>query len=51
MPLLNVMGAYDGPYIVFDFDQSGTMVGIEIVGEDSDEEDEEGGSDSADSTR
>ena len=35
MRLLN-----DGPYIVFDFDTTGKMVGIEIVGEDSEEEEE-----------
>lgn len=42
VPLVNVMGAYDGPYIVFDFDESGTMVGVEIVGEDSEDEDDGG---------
>lgn len=36
------MGAYNGPYIVFDFDKSGAMVGIEIVGDDPDDESEEG---------
>lgn len=42
VPLVSVMGAYNGPYIVFDFDKSGAMVGIEIVGEDSDEDDGDG---------
>lgn len=42
VPLVSVMGAYNGPYIVFDFDNSGAMVGIEIVGEDSDEDEDDG---------
>lgn len=41
MPLVNLMGAYDGPYLVFDFDTTGALVGIEIVGDDVDDEDEE----------
>ncbi len=40
VPLVQVMGAYKGPYAVFDFDQSGTLVGIEIVGADAEEDDE-----------
>lgn len=40
VPLVQVMGEYKGPYVVFDFDQSGTLVGIEIVGDDAEEDDE-----------
>ena len=40
VPLVQVMGAYKGPYVVFDFDESGTLVGIEIVGDDVEEDDE-----------
>ena len=40
VPLVHVMGAYKGPYVVFDFDQSGTLVGIEIVGDDAEDGDE-----------
>lgn len=36
VPLVNIMGAYKGPYVVFDFDTEGTLVGIEIVGDDLD---------------
>jgi hypothetical protein len=39
VPPVQVMGAYKGPYVVFDFDQSGTLVGIEIVGDDAEEDD------------
>jgi hypothetical protein len=35
--LVDLIGAYKGPYVVFDFDQQGVLVGIEIVGEDEDE--------------
>jgi hypothetical protein len=42
VPLVKVMGAYKGPYIAFDFDKAGTLVGIEIVGEDSEDESDEG---------
>ncbi|MEZ4300254.1 MAG: hypothetical protein R3B70_35230 [Polyangiaceae bacterium] len=34
VPLNDLIGAYDGPYVVFDFDQQGTLVGIEVVGDD-----------------
>lgn len=30
--LVDLMGKYDGPDVVLDFDMSGTLVGIEIVG-------------------
>ena len=40
VPLADVMGAYKGPYVVFDFDQSGTLVGIEIVGDDVEDDSE-----------
>lgn len=45
--LADVMGAFDGPYIVFDFDESGRMMGVEFVAgspeeEDGDDEDNEG---------
>jgi len=33
------MGAYKGPYVVFDFDLNDVLVGIEIVGDDEPEED------------
>jgi len=36
--LVDLIGAYQGPYVVFDFDQQGVLVGIEVVGEDEDEE-------------
>lgn len=42
VPLVSLMGAYDGPYVVFDFDAMGTLVGIEIVGEDEEEDDDVG---------
>jgi hypothetical protein len=35
--LVDLIGAYQGPYVVFDFDQQGVLVGIEIVGDDEDE--------------
>jgi hypothetical protein len=38
VPLVNLIGAYQGPYVVFDFDQQGVLVGIEIVGKDEEEE-------------
>lgn len=30
--LVDLMGEYDGPDVVLDFDMRGTLVGIEIVG-------------------
>ena len=39
--LVDLMGQYQGPYIVFDFDKNNVLVGIEIVGDDTDSEDEE----------
>jgi hypothetical protein len=35
--LVDLIGAYQEPYVVFDFDQQGVLVGIEIVGKDEDE--------------
>ncbi len=32
--LVDLLGAYIGPYVVFDFDSGGVVVGIEIVGDD-----------------
>jgi hypothetical protein len=32
--LVDLLGAYKGPYVVFDFDADGVLVGIEIVGDD-----------------
>ncbi|WP_394849510.1 DUF2283 domain-containing protein [Pendulispora brunnea] len=32
--LPDLMGAYQGPYVVFDFDKDGVLIGIEIVGDD-----------------
>lgn len=40
VPLVQVMGPYNGPYVVFDFDESGTLVGIEVVGEDEEDDGE-----------
>ncbi|MBK8252692.1 MAG: hypothetical protein IPK82_08495 [Polyangiaceae bacterium] len=34
IPLTDLLGNYAGPYVVFDFDASGTLVGIEVVGDD-----------------
>jgi hypothetical protein len=39
VPLVDVMGKYNGPYVVLDFDKDGMLVGIEVVGDDDDEED------------
>jgi len=36
--LVDLIGAYHGPYVVFDFDQQGVLVGIEVVGKDEDED-------------
>lgn len=30
--LADLIGSYDGPDVVLDFDQSGTLVGIELIG-------------------
>lgn len=35
--LVDRLGADKGPYVVFDFDADGVLVGIEIVGEDEDD--------------
>lgn len=37
--LVDLMGDYKGPYVVFDFDMDGVLVGIEIVGDDEDDAD------------
>ena len=39
--LADVMGAYKGPYVVFDFDANDVLVGIEIIVEDEDDEEGE----------
>jgi hypothetical protein len=38
VPLSKIMGAYKGPYVVLDFDTDGVLVGIEVVGDDVDED-------------
>ncbi|WP_437877899.1 hypothetical protein [Sorangium sp. So ce513] len=38
--LVNLLGAYQGPYVVLDFDEQEILVGIEIVGEDRDEDED-----------
>ena len=38
--LVDVMGAFDGPHIVFDFDHHGKMIGVEFVAVNPEEEDE-----------
>src|SRR5271165_1222462 len=39
MTLPDLMGAYEGPYVVFDIDKAtGVLVGIEVITEDDDEE-------------
>lgn len=41
--LVDAIGAYNGPYIVFDFNEDNVLIGIEIlVEEDGDDEEEEG---------
>ena len=37
--LVDLMGRYDGPHIVFDFDGDGKMLGIEVVAPSPEEED------------
>ena len=39
--LVDLLGAYRGPYVVFDFDSNDVLVGIEIIGEDEDDSGEE----------
>lgn len=39
--LVDLMGAYKGPYVAFDFDTEGVLVGIEIVGDDENDSEEE----------
>ena len=34
LPLVSVIGAYKGPYVVLDFDEDDILVGIEVVGDD-----------------
>jgi hypothetical protein len=38
--LVDAIGRYEGPYVVFDFDQNNVLVGIEIIIEDDEEGDE-----------
>jgi hypothetical protein len=38
--LVDVMGAFDGPHIVFDFDDHGKMIGVEFVAVNPEEEKE-----------
>jgi hypothetical protein len=40
VPLVDLMGAYKGPYVVLDFDSEGVLVGIEVVGDDPDDDSE-----------
>lgn len=35
--LVDHLGAYEGPYVVFDFDSDSVLVGVEVVGDDDDE--------------
>jgi hypothetical protein len=37
VPLVDLMGAYKGPYVVLDFDPEGVLVGIEVIGDDPDD--------------
>lgn len=39
VPLVDLLGAYEGPYVVLDF-KDGVLVGIEIVGDDVPEDGE-----------
>ncbi|MBK9262207.1 MAG: DUF2283 domain-containing protein [Polyangiaceae bacterium] len=48
--LVDLMGAYKGPYVVFDFDTDGVLVGIEIVGDDENDSEEEADDDLDDSS-
>ncbi len=48
--LLDLLGAYKGPYVVFDFDSDGILVGIEIVGDDENENDDENDRDPVDNS-
>jgi hypothetical protein len=38
LPLVNLIGKYKGPYVVFDFDKDDVLVGIEVVGDDTEDE-------------
>ncbi len=42
--LTKLMGDYDGPYILFDFDDQGKMIGVEVLA-DNPEDDEWDGDD------
>lgn len=44
LPLSDVIRAYKGPYVVFDFDQDNVLVGIEVIAEDDEEDSEEAAS-------
>jgi hypothetical protein len=39
--LVDLLGAYRGPYVVFDFDDHGVLVGIELIDESEDDDDAE----------
>jgi hypothetical protein len=42
MTLRDIIGAYKGPYVVFDFDKAtGVLVGIEVITDDEEDEDVE----------
>jgi hypothetical protein len=43
LPLVNLLGKYKGPYVVFDFDKDDVLVGIEVVGDDVEADDDAGG--------
>ncbi len=38
LPLVSVIGPYKGPYVVLDFDKDDILVGIEVVGDDREED-------------
>lgn len=48
--LVDLLGAYKGPYVVFDFDSNGVLVGIEIVGDDENDTDDGNDSDPVDNS-
>jgi len=43
--LVEVMGAFNGPYIVFDFDKSDRMIGAEFIAVNPEEEEDDNNSD------
>lgn len=40
--LADLMGRYDGPHIVFDFDAEGRMLGVEFVAPDPADDEDDG---------